>query len=304
MEVTDIQAHLRLLDLRATKEKKIITVGIVSEREDSYRTIILPDGCLTPMQSVLVDYNHNRISTGARIVDKGVQEIKVEINGVPKSIRSRVVDVEVYRDSRMWTRQNEKDPADKVPSLYDNVENGRIGWVSVDFTPVTIDEDYDKDGNLKREVYKEWRLNYLSLLDVKPGQDDSFFLNVRSNNNFLNQKNMDGIEKLQQENAELKIRIADLESKQRTAEDDEKVRTLETENTELKTEKAELENQKRELEEKITKLTNSPDSNNIRSSETEGGADMGADTQKGGGDKELDEIEKQRQDVLYARGII
>ena len=176
--------NFRVLSVREAEDQKIITVGIVSERVDSYRTVIAPDGCISPLKSVPVDFNHNRIATGASLVDKGVQDIEIELNGKTQTIKSRVVDVIVPKNARMWTRDNKDKRSEDVPSLYENIENGRVSWVSVDFQPVkeSIERVYNASKELIREEYKQWRLNFLSLLDTKPGQDDSYFLNVRKLN--------------------------------------------------------------------------------------------------------------------------
>jgi hypothetical protein len=173
--------NIRLLRYTEERDKKIITVGIVSERVDSYKTVIVPDGCTTPMEAVVVDYNHNRISTGAKVFDKGVQDVTIILNGNPEIIKSRVVEIHVFDDSRAWTRENKEKKPEEVGNLYDYIEMGRVAWVSVDFAP---DEDftetvYDANGVKKRVVYNKWALNYLSLLDVRAGQDDSYFADVR-----------------------------------------------------------------------------------------------------------------------------
>ena len=174
---------LRLLDYQEKEEKKVITVAIVSEREDSYRTIITPDGCLSPMESVPVDYNHNFISTGAWLKDIGVQDIDISLNGQIKKIKARVVEVHVPSTARMLKQNpDQTQPSIDEGSLYDAVKTGRVRWVSIYFDPVDIERDYDEKGNVKRETYKTWRLNYLSLLDKKAGQDDAFFLDMRSKN--------------------------------------------------------------------------------------------------------------------------
>jgi hypothetical protein len=174
----------RVLNIRATSKEKIIEVGIVSERVDSYKTVIEPNGLVSDLKSVPVDYNHNRISTGAYLEDLGVQEIEIEVGGKKETIRSRVVEIHVPQTARMWDKTNRSDKPENVPSLYDNIENGRIRWVSVDFYPLEDDVEVvrNKSGKILREVFKKWRLNFLSLLDTKPGQDDSFFLNVRKFN--------------------------------------------------------------------------------------------------------------------------
>lgn len=187
-----VSGNLQLLRVDESVGKKVITVGIVSDRTDSYNTVIKPDGLITPAESILIDYNHNRISTGAKVVDKGVQKVNITIGGVKQEIESRVFEIHVLKKHRAWTRENKDKRDSEVKSIVELIENGRINWVSVDFSPVDTETEYvyDKDGNVKRVVYNKWRLNYLSLLDVKPGQDDSYFLNVRMNFNLLNNTSM------------------------------------------------------------------------------------------------------------------
>ena len=52
-------SYMRLLNISEKKDKKIITVALVSSIVDNYETIIKPDGLLSPLESVPVDYNHN-----------------------------------------------------------------------------------------------------------------------------------------------------------------------------------------------------------------------------------------------------
>jgi hypothetical protein len=193
-----ISGHLRLLNIREDQDKRIIRVAIVSEEVDSYDTVINPDGLVSPLESVPVDYNHNRVSTGAKIKDAGYEMIEVpDGNGGKKKTKSRVVEVEVYKDSKLRTQQN-KDKEDTIPSAYEAVENGRIGWVSIDFEPIKeyIEVVYNSAGEKLREVYNRWRLNFLSLLDTKPGQDTAYIMSVRmknlnSNLNKINNINME-----------------------------------------------------------------------------------------------------------------
>ena len=167
---------------RTAKNKRVLTVGMLSNRIDSYNTIIVPDGNQTPLEGVVVDYNHNRISTGAKIIkDLGVQEMTIQINGKDETIESRIVEIEVPDTAKAWTKENKENKPDQVNNLVELIDNGRISWVSVDFNPVAKDIEtvIDSNGNTKRTIYPKWTLNYLSLLDQKAGQDDSFILDVR-----------------------------------------------------------------------------------------------------------------------------
>jgi hypothetical protein len=200
--------RLHLINYRATKNKLTVRAAIVSEIVDSYETVIPPRGLISPLESVPVDYNHNFISTGAKIKDAGFTDISIpDGNGGEKEVEARVVDIEVYEDSKMWTKENQNNKPEDVPSLLENIQNGRIGWVSVFFTPVEKDIEIVRDvfKNIIRKVYTKWRLNYLSFLDKKPGQDTGYFLDVRSfnkdKNNNLNftRKQMEELEKVQEE---------------------------------------------------------------------------------------------------------
>ena len=100
------QQFMRLLGVTENqKGEKVIRVALVSEIVDSYSTIINPKGCVSPLESVPVDYNHNRISTGAYMTDAGYTDIDIpDGHGGTKTVSAKMVDVHVpkvaivYRD--------------------------------------------------------------------------------------------------------------------------------------------------------------------------------------------------------------
>ncbi len=183
----------RILNFRETTDEKILEIGLVSSIVDSYETVIVPTGCLSPLESVPVDYNHNRISTGSTMVDLGIRQINIPDGlGGSVAVDVKIVEVHVPKTARMWTKENKDKKPEEVSSLYDNIENGRVAWGSIDFNPVKkdIEQIYDADGNLLRVIFKTWRLNFFSLLDTKPGQDTSYVLNIRSYINNQNKSTM------------------------------------------------------------------------------------------------------------------
>lgn len=188
--------YVRIADAKPVKGGKTLRMAMVSEIVDSYRTIIPPNGCVTPLSSVGVDLMHSRVATECQLIDVGIGQVEVPTNKVGEDgqvvtefIEARVVDVFVPENAREWTKENEHKRVEEVPSLYDDVKNwpnNRYRWGSVDFTPIEIAEIYDADGNKIREEYPKYRVNFFSLLKTKPGQDTSYVVSIRS----LDQNNM------------------------------------------------------------------------------------------------------------------
>jgi hypothetical protein len=204
MEVSKI-VNIRFLNTREDKKDKIIRVALVSDIVDSYDTIIEPTGCKSPIDSVPVDYMHNRISTECTMENDKIETIKIRnAGGEEIEIEALCVDVRVPQNARKYTNSNRDLKADEVPSLYDTIGT-TTRWGSVDFEPLKVIREYDKNNNLILERYPEWRLNFFSLLDTKPGQDTSFFLNVRSK--FLDNQNQKPKENMSKYKAEETIRI-------------------------------------------------------------------------------------------------
>lgn len=184
--------NIRVLETRSEDKDKIVRVALVTDIEDSYETIIDPKGCLSPIESTPVDYLHNRIATECKMENPATEKISVETaSGEVIEAEALLTDVRVPPNAKKYTRQNRDAKPDDIPSLYDAVVRGQIRWGSVDFDPVETHRVYDAKGNLVREIFTKWRLNFFSFLDTKPGQDTSFFLNVRSKNiEDTNQNNM------------------------------------------------------------------------------------------------------------------
>ena len=179
-----LRYDFEVLNIRSFQDEKIITMGMVSTITDSFKTILVPTGCTSPLESVPVDYNHNCFSTGCYLVDLGIQRKTISIiKDVSETEQDiRMVEIHVPETALAITKTNHDLPIDQIPSLYQMVVDGRIRWCSVYFTP---DDDFievicDIHDKIKRVIYNQWQLNYLSLLDVKPGQDTSIIFNIRS----------------------------------------------------------------------------------------------------------------------------
>ena len=187
------------------KEKSVyMQIGIVSDQKDSYGTIIDPDGLATDLRNVPVDFNHERVATGAEIInDLGIRNVEIEVKGEKKDVKMRVVEIKVPENAKMWTSSNRDTNPENVGNLYNAVVENRVRWVSVDFTPIRSIEENELgvDGVMNKIVttFKEWRLNFLSLLDTAPGQNETFildknirgfnFLRVLTDNNLHNLQN-------------------------------------------------------------------------------------------------------------------
>ena len=187
------QLFFRFDKTKDTTGGKTITVALVSSIVDNYETVLVPTGCVTPIAGVPVDCRHQRVPNECTMTDLGIDKVEVptgksDKNGQPetKMIDARMVEIFVPENAKIWLPENKNFPIEQVPSLYDDIKNfpnNRWRWGSVDFTPLEIVQFRDKKGNLIREEYPTWRLNFFSLLDQKPGQETSYFLNVRSMQN-------------------------------------------------------------------------------------------------------------------------
>ena len=173
-----IQINLdQCLRLFSDTKKRVITVALVTERIDKYNTIINPEGCVTDFRNVVVDFRHSRISTGARLTNKRVENVTLDTGEI---VRALLGDIEVFEDSQLRLRDPQTGQTRDDGNAYQAIDNGRILSVSVDFAPI-------KESIWKNEItgtieYKRWSLNCLSMLDIPAGQEDSFILNIRSLN--------------------------------------------------------------------------------------------------------------------------
>jgi hypothetical protein len=124
---------------------------------------------------------HNRIATEATMENDKIETIKMRLAGGEEvEVQALCVDVRVPKNAKEYTRENQSLPKEDIPSLWDDVDRGQVRWGSVDFTPLEIVEYKNGKGDLIRVEFPKWRLNFFSLLKTKPGQDSSYFLNVRS----------------------------------------------------------------------------------------------------------------------------
>ena len=177
--------NIRVLNTRADGADRLIRVALVSDIVDSYQTVFHVRGCVSPLESVPIDWLHNRVATECAFEpgSEAIETIEVpDGSGGTIEAEAKVADIRVPQSARKWTRSNKDLEPDEVASLYDAVDRGQVRWGSIDFDPIEIVQYRDAKGNLIREEYPKWRLNYFSLLDVKPGQDTSYVLNIRSKN--------------------------------------------------------------------------------------------------------------------------
>lgn len=187
MDVLEEYKHIqaRMYKVREADEgdDKIVTVALVSDIVDSYQTVLHPKGNISPLQSVPIDFMHNRVSTECEFVVGSERFENVTIpdgKGGEVEVEALVADIRVPNTAKKWTKANRDQDPSTLPSLYDAIKRGQVRWVSVEFEPLEIVQFRDAKGQLVREEYPKYRLNFVSFLETKPGQDTSYVLNMRA----------------------------------------------------------------------------------------------------------------------------
>jgi len=147
-------------------DEGIITVGLVSDKIDTYNTWINPEGMDSPVELAVVDFRHTRINTGAFLQNKRLQKI----NGV----NTLVADIIVPKSAMLRIKGRNGETVEDG-NAYDAVKSGRIMGVSIEFDPDPYPEHTRTDRN-GRIYYEKWRLSRVTLLDQPPSQDSAFIL--------------------------------------------------------------------------------------------------------------------------------
>lgn len=147
-------------------DEGIITVGLVSDKIDTYNTWINPEGMDSPVELAVVDFRHTRINTGAFLQNKRLQVI----NGV----KTLVADIIVPKSAMLRIKGRNGETVEDG-NAYDAVKSGRIMGVSIEFDPDPYPEHTRTDRN-GRIYYEKWRLSRVTLLDQPPSQDSAFIL--------------------------------------------------------------------------------------------------------------------------------
>jgi hypothetical protein len=135
-----------------------VTVRLVSDRPDNFNTIIDPNGLQTKhLKNVVIDYNHNRTSTGAELmsVDTVEEDGRTWLKGV----------IKVKSSDKLRTRDGD------LGSLMEAINTNRIIGVSVQFDNKAYPEFEDYNKYLKRTMYKKWDLINISFCDQPVGQN-------------------------------------------------------------------------------------------------------------------------------------
>jgi hypothetical protein len=190
---TDVQ----VLSRSVSGDDGILTVGIVSDKVDTYNTWINPEGCDTPPQAVIIDFRHQGINIGAKMLRYYIKYIKTNLDGTfeiqdkPETgfVKTLVGDISVPKTAELYIKdRNGQTVSDG--NAYEAVKIGRIMGGSLEFDPSPYPEETRVDQN-GRVYYGKWRMLKFTVLDEAPSQDSAFILNqknFRSAN--LNQKNI------------------------------------------------------------------------------------------------------------------
>ncbi len=187
----DNQTYSTYLDLpilaRSTQDNMgVLTVGVVSEKPDTYNTIIDPEGCDTPVQSIVVDFRHLNLNTGSKVLRQYIRYVRanpdgsIELNESPTQghIKTLIFDIGIPKSAQLFIKdKNGQTISDG--NAYEAVKEGRIGYVSVEFDPRPYPEFTLTDAN-GRTTYKKWRCLCVTLLDEPPSQDMAFIINKQN----------------------------------------------------------------------------------------------------------------------------
>lgn len=167
-------------------------VVIVYNGVDRWNTIIDPKGLRTDTSTVTVDYNHNRLHTGAYL-DNFRVESQLEVPGVdgePIVLNDVLIaTMHIPKTAQMYYLEGRRKRSNG--SLYEAALRGELPAVSVDFKPVPW-KDQKSGKVMAGEItdtktgivtYRYWDLSNVSLLDITPGQQFSGFVRMLRINN-------------------------------------------------------------------------------------------------------------------------
>lgn len=174
-----VQAEIPLSFIRffeGRTDERVLEVVLVYNGVDRFDTVIDPDGMKTDSKTVIVDYNHRGVSTGAYLTNvRTVNNYKLEDGTILE--RALIGDIHIPKDSEMYFF--DKDGIKRSNgNLYDTVSKGQIQSVSVEFRPYKNKQSTDTKTGIT--TFREWDLLKLSLLDVTPGQPYSGIKIIRS----------------------------------------------------------------------------------------------------------------------------
>lgn len=174
-----VQAEIPLSFIRffeGRTDERVLEVVLVYNGVDRFDTVIEPNGMKTDSKTVIVDYNHRGVSTGAYLTDvRVVDKYKLEDGKVLE--RALIGNIHIPKDSEMYFF--DKDGVKRSNgNLYDTVSKGQIQSVSVEFRPYKNKQITDTKTGIT--TFREWDLLKLSLLDVTPGQPYSGIKIIRS----------------------------------------------------------------------------------------------------------------------------
>jgi hypothetical protein len=163
-------SDLPIVFSRALGDKRVVTVVLVSDKTDRFNTIINPGGCITDYRNVTVDFNHQGIESGAELKNKRIEAVTLDDGS---KVRALVGDIYIYPTTRLAAR-DKNGREYEVMNAIEAIDNKWIKSVSVDFLP------YKQSTNTRTGVttFTEWGLTCLSLLNIVPGQEDSFIINI------------------------------------------------------------------------------------------------------------------------------
>ena len=193
-------SNLQLLNRSVGNEGGVLTMGIVSDKVDTYNTWLNPEGNDTPPQTIIIDFNHQNEPTGATMLRTYIGYVlakpdgSFDIQNVPTDgyVKTLIGDILIPKTSRMLIKNGNGGVKD-LGSLYEAVKEGRVAWGSVQFDPAPYPEETKTDKN-GRIYYGKYRITYFTLLDKAPSQDMAFKFNQQNFRMTTNIRSWDGQE--------------------------------------------------------------------------------------------------------------
>lgn len=154
--------------LQSRNNERVLEVVLVYNGVDRYDTIIKPDGLRTAPDTVMNDYNHKGVDTGAYLTNlRTVKNYEIEgVNGEKQVLESALI-AEAHIPDTAEMFYFDKDGVKRSNgNLKEAIDKGHVKSVSVEFKPIK------QKTNTRTGIttFTEWDLIRVSFLDVAPGQ--------------------------------------------------------------------------------------------------------------------------------------
>lgn len=173
---------IQLLKRSVGDEGGVLTMGIVSDKVDTFNTWLNPEGNDTPAQTIIIDFNHQNEPTGAKMLRTYIGYVQTNQDGTfdiqevatENYIKTLIGEIFVPKTARMPVKTSNGE-VKSLGNLYEEVKDGIVAWGSLQFdaTPYPEETKTDKNGRI---YYGKYRILYYSLLNKAPSQDMSFKL--------------------------------------------------------------------------------------------------------------------------------